>query len=151
MTRTWAAPSSTLRSRGPRSRRCSGSTSPRALPPPTPLGNLLYRIEIHDPGLPVGGGAGKEGAPVATFKWSRENGSRTFPIVSFAGAQVTLSSPESGRLTMPEGSESVMNTADGRYQHHMTLLAPTAAIAILFGLTSSFGQLFSSFGALTYG
>ena len=76
----------------------------RALPPPTPLGNLLYRIEIHDPGLPVGGGSGKEGAPVATFKWSRENGSRTFPIVSFAGAQVTLSSPESGRLTMPVGA-----------------------------------------------
>lgn len=57
----------------------------------------------------------------------------------------------SGRLTMPEGSEPVMNTADGRYQHHMTLLAPTAAIAILFGLSTSFGPLFTNFGALTIG
>ena len=76
----------------------------RALPPPTPLGNLLYRIEIHDSGLPLGGGAEGAGAPVATFKWSRENGSKTFPILSLAGAQVTLSSPESGRLTIPVGA-----------------------------------------------
>ncbi len=82
----------------------------RTLPPPTMLGNLLYRIEIHDPGLPLGSGSqtGKGGEPTArrsaTFKWSRENGSRTFPVLSLAGAQATLTSPESGRLAIPTGS-----------------------------------------------
>jgi hypothetical protein len=77
----------------------------RSLPPPTPLGNLLYRIEIHDPGLALDPGTdGSQSRRVATYKWSRENGSRTFPILSFAGAQVTLSSPESGRLTIPNGA-----------------------------------------------
>ncbi|RUL78920.1 DUF6519 domain-containing protein [Dyella choica] len=36
--------------------------------------NQLYRVEIHDKGLPGSGGA--------SFKWSRENGSVIFPITS---------------------------------------------------------------------
>jgi len=36
--------------------------------------NQLYRVEIHDNGLPGNGGA--------SFKWSRENGSVIFPITS---------------------------------------------------------------------
>ena len=42
--------------------------------------NQLYRVEIH------GGGQAGE----ATFKWSRENGSVVFPILSIAGQEVTL-------------------------------------------------------------
>ena len=42
--------------------------------------NRLYRVEIHS-----GGEAGG-----ATFKWSRENGSVVFPILSISGKQVTL-------------------------------------------------------------
>ncbi len=75
----------------------------RTLPPPTMLGNLLYRIEIHDGGLPIEPNATGD-RPVATFKWSRQNGSQTFSIVSVAGAQVTVSAPESGRLTIPPGA-----------------------------------------------
>ena len=44
--------------------------------------NQLYRVEIHQ-----GGDAG-----TATFKWSRDNGSVTFPIEAIGGAWVTLGS-----------------------------------------------------------
>ena len=46
----------------------------------TGLENRLYRVEIHS-----GGDAGG-----ATFKWSRDNGSVVFPILSITGKQVTL-------------------------------------------------------------
>jgi Family of unknown function (DUF6519) len=42
--------------------------------------NQLYRVEIHSGGT----------QETATFKWSRENGSVVFPIVSLAGNTVTL-------------------------------------------------------------
>lgn len=42
--------------------------------------NQLYRVEIHKSGL----------ADVATFKWSRENGSVVFPILELAGNTVKL-------------------------------------------------------------
>ena len=45
--------------------------------------NQLYRVEIHQ-----GGAAGNE----ATFKWARDNGSNTYPIVSISGPTVTISS-----------------------------------------------------------
>lgn len=44
------------------------------------LENRLYRVEIHT------GGQAKD----ATFKWSRDNGSVVFPVVSIAGRTVTL-------------------------------------------------------------
>lgn len=50
--------------------------------------NQLYRVEVHRSGpVPPGGGA-----PGATFKWSRENGSVVFPIRSLAGAVATVTS-----------------------------------------------------------
>jgi hypothetical protein len=45
--------------------------------------NQLYRVEIHR------GGAAATGSG-ATFKWSRDNGAVTFPILRSAGPQVTL-------------------------------------------------------------
>ena len=42
--------------------------------------NQLYRVEIHDAGV----------AGTATFKWSRENSSVTFPIISLQGTSATL-------------------------------------------------------------
>ncbi|MEW2081867.1 DUF6519 domain-containing protein [Streptomyces sp. NPDC005283] len=44
--------------------------------------NQMYRVEIHD------GGAAKD----ATFKWSRENGSVTFPVDELDGTWVELAS-----------------------------------------------------------
>jgi Family of unknown function (DUF6519) len=48
--------------------------------------NQLYRVEIHCGGV-VDATGGKNGP---TFKWSRENGCVTFPIVSMEGSIVTL-------------------------------------------------------------
>ncbi len=58
------------------------------------LDNQLYRVEVHTGG--TAGPAGKSGT--ATFKWSRENGSVVFPIVTFGkadadgGVDVTVAS-----------------------------------------------------------
>lgn len=46
--------------------------------------NQLYRVEVHKGGR----GTGEEGG--ATFKWSRDNGSVTFPVCSLTGANVLL-------------------------------------------------------------
>jgi hypothetical protein len=46
------------------------------------LENQLYRIEVH--------ASGAAGNPQTTFKWSRENGSVTTAIETFAGQQVTV-------------------------------------------------------------
>ncbi|HKI06188.1 MAG TPA: DUF6519 domain-containing protein [Thermoanaerobaculia bacterium] len=60
--------------------------------------NQLYRVEIHKKGTAGGG---------ATFKWSRDNGSVTFPILNLAtdsGANTTTVTLENlgqdGRLTL---------------------------------------------------
>lgn len=45
--------------------------------------NQLYRVEIHSPG-PAGG------ASPASFKWSRDNGSRVFGILGLQGAVAVL-------------------------------------------------------------
>jgi hypothetical protein len=46
--------------------------------------NQLYRVEVHK------GGTATADATTATFKWSRENGSVVFPIVSLAGTTVIV-------------------------------------------------------------
>ncbi len=51
--------------------------------------NQLYRVEIHRGGLALkDGGSNKFDA--ATFKWSRDNGTVTFPIISKAGNTLVL-------------------------------------------------------------
>jgi Family of unknown function (DUF6519) len=51
--------------------------------------NQLYRVEIHDGGI-AWDGTGQTREGVATFVWSRDNGSNAFPIASFEGEEVTL-------------------------------------------------------------
>lgn len=46
--------------------------------------NQLYRVEVHK------GGRATDNETGATFKWSRDNGSVTFPIRELAGTKVTL-------------------------------------------------------------
>jgi hypothetical protein len=46
--------------------------------------NQLYRVEVHKSGTATGD------ANTATFKWSRENGSVVFPIVSLSGTTVVV-------------------------------------------------------------
>jgi hypothetical protein len=53
--------------------------------------NQLYRVEIHRGGIGWDGqSSGGNAATAATFKWSRDNGSNVFPIVSFDDDVVTL-------------------------------------------------------------
>lgn len=56
--------------------------------------NQLYRVEIHRPGigLPPGdlSNVRIDATKLATFKWSRENGSVIFPITKISGEVVTV-------------------------------------------------------------
>ncbi len=55
--------------------------------------NQLYRVEIHKSGTVWNGKDDDNGGnarTAATFKWSRENGSVTFPIRSLSGTTATL-------------------------------------------------------------
>ena len=56
--------------------------------------NQLYRVEIHRGGIGLPSDeatrANVDKTKVATFKWSRENGSVIFPITNMAGNVVTL-------------------------------------------------------------
>lgn len=47
--------------------------------------NQLYRIQIHDPGV-----TGESDNCGPTFKWSRDNGSNNYAIVSVEGAVITV-------------------------------------------------------------
>jgi hypothetical protein len=54
--------------------------------------NQLYRVEIHHPGIAIRESDNPKPDPanVATFKWSRENGSVIFPITKRQGEVVTV-------------------------------------------------------------
>jgi len=52
--------------------------------------NQLYRVEIHRPGVAMPSVGKPDTTKVATFKWSRENGSVIFPITDVQGEVVTL-------------------------------------------------------------
>jgi hypothetical protein len=52
--------------------------------------NQLYRVEVHHPGIAKPSGSGTDQNRVATFKWSRENGSVIFPITDVQGEVVTV-------------------------------------------------------------
>jgi hypothetical protein len=52
--------------------------------------NQLYRVEIQHSGAAWAGGNNGNASAAATFKWSRDNGSNVFPIVSVADSSVTL-------------------------------------------------------------
>lgn len=52
--------------------------------------NQLYRVEIHHPGFAMPAVGKPDLTKVATFKWSRENGSVIFPIIDLQGEVVTV-------------------------------------------------------------
>ena len=69
----------------------AASTNPCIIPPSAAYRgpeNQLYRVEIHDSGA-VWDGTQNGQAGAATFKWSRENGSVVFPIVSLTSGSGT--------------------------------------------------------------
>jgi hypothetical protein len=55
------------------------------------LENHLYRVEVHELDVGVkGGGKGKKAGTTATFKWSRDNGSRVYPLVSLSETRAVV-------------------------------------------------------------
>ncbi len=80
--------------------------NPCSIPPESRyrgLENQLYRIEIHRGGT----------TDVATFKWSRDNGSVVFPIVRQQGNVVTLQSLGHDQRTSLKQDDWVEITDDG--------------------------------------
>jgi hypothetical protein len=74
-----------------RARQTSANTDPCIIPPNasyTGPENQLYRVEIHRPG-PVWDSTQNGQSTAATFKWSRENGSVVFPILSLSSGNGT--------------------------------------------------------------
>ncbi len=66
------------------------------------LENQLYRVEIHKPGVPGAPGA----ADVATYKWSRDNGSIVTNLLAINGNVITISDP---------GKDSVLTFANAKF------------------------------------
>lgn len=63
--------------------------------------NRLYRVEIH-----AGGQVNKDGSEAPTFKWSRENGSVVFPVLSISAdsaASTTTITLGSSAIEHPQG------------------------------------------------
>ncbi len=85
-------------------------TSPCIMPPQVRYRgaeNQLYRIEIHRGGNAWDGTKSADGKPAgnaqtaATFKWSRDNGSVVFPIVTLSGKMASLANlGRDDRLTL---------------------------------------------------
>jgi Family of unknown function (DUF6519) len=65
--------------------------------------NQLYRVEIHNPGA----------AGTATFKWSRENGSVVFPILSFS--VTTGNAPTTTVMLESLGRDDRFGLSEGDY------------------------------------
>jgi len=65
--------------------------------------NQLYRVEIHRGG-PARNKDGSNESQVATFKWSRDNGTVAFPIISITGNMVELEHlGRDNRLSLKKG------------------------------------------------
>lgn len=76
--------------------------------------NQLYRVEIHL-------SSGENDGP--TFKWSRENGSVTFPVVGIEGSMVSLAHlGRDGRFTLQEGNWVELVDDDLVLKGHVTRL-----------------------------
>jgi len=76
----------------------SASTDPCVIAPNASYSgpeNQLYRVEIH-----TGGKDALGNALTPTFKWSRENGSVVFPIVSLTQPTVTAGSPATTQVVL---------------------------------------------------
>jgi hypothetical protein len=70
--------------------------------------NQLYRVEIHTVGEDADGNA------VASFKWSRDNGSATYPIESLEGEVATLTTLGRDKGLMVDAGDWV-EVVDDRY------------------------------------
>ena len=109
--------------------------------------NQLYRVEIHRPGS-VAGDTGQ----AATFKWSRENGSAIYPIISLSsGAGTTTVSLDTlgrdDRFGLDEGdwlevvddNSVLQNRAENLLRIH-SVDRPNMTVTLEGALTSNVGR-----------
>jgi hypothetical protein len=85
--------------------------------------NQLYRVEIHRPGNAWNGTDDPSTTTAATFKWSRENGSVVFPIVSIASGSGTTTVVlenlgRDDRFSLTEGDWVEIQNDDYVLQNH---------------------------------
>jgi hypothetical protein len=96
--------------------------------------NQLYRVEIHRCGS--GWNAKEDGrASAATFKWSRENGSITFPIYWLEDGAAEIECPNDDRLGLKEWDWVEISNDVNELNGTAGVLAKVTAIELAFDPT----------------
>jgi hypothetical protein len=76
--------------------------------------NQLYRVEIHQSGVPAAAPAPSPlPGTTATFKWSRENGSVQTGVTAIASATNSIGNPASRLTVLSLGRDQVLGFANG--------------------------------------
>lgn len=83
----------------------------------TGLENQFYRVEIHQPGTPEGSAVppASLAAGIATFKWSRDNGSVVTGVTGIANVTNSAGNPASQLTVQSLGRDRVLGFAPGNW------------------------------------
>jgi hypothetical protein len=83
----------------------------------TGLENQFYRVEIHQPGNPEGSAVppANLASGIATFKWSRDNGSVITSVTSIANVTNSAGNPASQLTVQSLGRDQVLGFAPGNW------------------------------------
>jgi len=83
----------------------------------TGMENQLYRVEIHQPGTPEGSAVPPTSlaSGIATFKWSRDNGSVVTGVTSISNVTNSLGNPASQLAVQSLGRDQVLGFAPGNW------------------------------------
>ena len=97
----------------------SGSSGPCCLTSGsgyTGLENQLYRVQIHEPGLSAASSAAPQsGKAMATFKWSRDNGSVQTGVTAIQTVQNSLGNNAAQLTVMSLGRDQTLGFAPGNW------------------------------------
>jgi len=83
----------------------------------TGMENQFYRVEIHQPGAPEASAVPPAalGPGIATFKWSRDNGSVVTGVISISNVTNSLGNPASQLAVQSLGRDQVLGFAPGNW------------------------------------
>ncbi len=83
----------------------------------TGMENQFYRVEIHQPGVPESSAVPPAGpsAGIATFKWSRDNGSVITGVSKITNVTNSLGNPASQLAVQSLGRDEVLGFAPGNW------------------------------------
>ena len=83
----------------------------------TGMENQFYRVEIHQPGAPEGSAVPPTSiaSGIATFKWSRDNGSVVTGVTSINNVTNSLGNPASQLAVQSLGRDQVLGFAPGNW------------------------------------